>query len=159
MPTPTRLECAAALSDLVLQAARAAIPAHVDSLMPLPDCGPLNRPLMPLLVALLDAAKVTASAINDNAWDSGQPIPAELTLELVGIAASLQQEIASAAHAPTNFTMPYLITYRKNNETVELEWIAPSHYGTEAIRRAFYRQFSGAEIISIKALGEGCLVG
>jgi hypothetical protein len=101
-PTPTRLECAAALSDLVLQAARAAIPAHVDSLMPLPDCGPLNRPLMPLLVALLDAAKVTASAINDNAWDSGQPIPAELTLELVGIAASLQQEIASAAHAPTN---------------------------------------------------------
>jgi hypothetical protein len=55
--------------------------------------------------------------------------------------------------------MPYLITYRKNNETVELEWIAPSHYDSEAIRRAFYRQFSGAEIISIKACGECCVVG
>ena len=101
-PAPTRLECAAALSDLVLKAARAAIPAHVDSLMPLPDCGPLNRPLLPLLVALLDAAQVTAAAIADNAWDSGQPIPAELTQELVSVAVQIQLAVVNAAHAPTN---------------------------------------------------------
>ena len=104
MPTPTHtpLECAAALSDLVLRAARAVIPAHVDSLMPLPDCGPLNRPLLPLLVALLDAAKVTADAINDNAWDSGQPLPAELTQELVSVAKQTRAAIINAAGAPTN---------------------------------------------------------
>lgn len=100
--TPTRLECAAALSDLVLKAARAAIPAHVDSLMQLPDCGPLNQPLLPLLVALLDAAKVTADAVADNAWDSGQPIPAELRQELESLAVQIQLSVVNAAHAPTN---------------------------------------------------------
>ena len=95
-PTPTRLECAAALSDLVLNAARAVIPAHVDSLMPLPDCGPLNRPLMPLLVALLDAAKVTADAVADNAWDGGQPLPAELARELLGLADQIDSAIRVA---------------------------------------------------------------
>ena len=101
--TNTRLECAAALSDLVLNAARAAIPAHVDSLMPLPDCGPLNRPLLPLLVALLDAAKVTATAVADNAWDSGQPIPAELRQELESAAAEIQvamKHLPSFRHGP-----------------------------------------------------------
>ena len=100
-PIPTRLECAAALSDLVLRAARAAIPAHVDSLMPLPDCGPLNRPLLPLLVALLDAAQVTAAAVADNAWDSGQPIPAELRQELESLAVQIQLAVVNAAHAST----------------------------------------------------------
>ena len=100
--TPAPLECAAALSDLVLRAARAAIPAHVDSLMPMPDCGPLNRPLLPLLVALLDAASATADAVTDNAWDSGQPIPAELTQELVSVAVQIQLAVVNAAHAPTN---------------------------------------------------------
>ena len=55
--------------------------------------------------------------------------------------------------------MPYLITYRKNNETITLEWIAPSNWSEAAIREAFERQYSGAEIISIAAIGEGCLVG
>ena len=105
MPTPTHtpLECAAALSDLVLRAARAVIPAHVDSLMPLPDSGPLNRPLMPLLVALLDAAKVTADAVADNAWDSGRPIPAELRQELESAAAEIQvtmKHLPSFRHGP-----------------------------------------------------------
>ena len=100
--THTPLECAAALSDLVLRAARAVIPAHVDSLMPLPDCGPLNQPLLPLLVALLDAAKVTADAVADNAWDSCQPIPAELAEELVGVADQILLAVASASQATTN---------------------------------------------------------
>ena len=48
--------------------------------------------------------------------------------------------------------MTYLITYRKNNETITLEWIAPSNFSQAAIRQAFYCQYSGAEIISIKSL-------
>ena len=58
--------------------------------------------------------------------------------------------------------MPYLITYRKNNEQHQLEWIVPTkptNWSEAAIREAFYRQYSGAEIISIEAIGEGCLVG
>jgi hypothetical protein len=70
--------------------------------MQLPDCGPLNQPLLPLLVALLDAAKVTADAVADNAWDSGQPIPAELRQELESLAVQIQLSVVNAAHAPTN---------------------------------------------------------
>ena len=55
--------------------------------------------------------------------------------------------------------MPYLITYRKSNETIQLPWIVPTGWSEAAIREAFYRQYSGAEIISIEAVGEGCLVG
>ena len=58
--------------------------------------------------------------------------------------------------------MPYLIIYRKNNETIQLEWIVPTKptsWSEAAIREAFERQYSGAEIVSIKAIGEGCLVG
>lgn len=96
MATETPLECAAALSDLVLRAARQAIPANVDSLMQLPDCGPLNQPLVALLVALLDAAKVTASAIADNAWDSGQPIDMALATELVTVADAIRAQVTDA---------------------------------------------------------------
>jgi hypothetical protein len=77
----TPLECDGALSDLILQAARQALPAHVDSL--LPDVGARNQPLMPLLVGLIDAVKVTASAVADNAWDSGQAVPKELAADLL----------------------------------------------------------------------------
>jgi hypothetical protein len=100
-PTPTRLECDGALSDLVLRAARQVISAHADELMQLPNCGPLNQPLLPLLVALLDAAKVTAYAVADNAWDSGQPIPAELRQELESLAVQTQLAVVNAAHAST----------------------------------------------------------
>ena len=55
--------------------------------------------------------------------------------------------------------MLYLIAYRKNNETITLEWIAPSNWSEAAIRQAFCCQYSGAEIISITAIGDGCLVG
>jgi hypothetical protein len=68
----------------VLQAARAAIPADVDKLITLQDCGERNQPLMPLLVGLIDAVKVTANAIADNAWDSGRPMPKELAADLIG---------------------------------------------------------------------------
>lgn len=48
--------------------------------------------------------------------------------------------------------MAYEITYRKNDETIKLEWIAPSIWSPESIRRAFYEQFPQAEIISLEAL-------
>jgi hypothetical protein len=84
MTLPTQhLECPGALSDLILQAARQALPANPQQLIQLPDCGEHNRPLMPLLVGLIDAAKVTASAINDNAWDSGIAVPKSLAVDLI----------------------------------------------------------------------------
>ena len=55
--------------------------------------------------------------------------------------------------------MLYLITYRKNHDAIQLEWIVPSNFSQAAIRQAFYCQYSGAEIISVAAIGEGCLVG
>ena len=82
MSTPP-LSCDGALSDLILQAARQALSANVDLLIVRPDCGERNNPLMPLLVGLIDAAKVTASAIADNAWDTGQSPPPDLIVDLL----------------------------------------------------------------------------
>jgi hypothetical protein len=97
MSTP--LECDGALSDLILQAARQAIPKHVDSLLTLPDCGERNRPLMPLLVGLIDAAKVTAGAINDNAWDSGPAMPTCMAEALLIEVEIIRELITSARDA------------------------------------------------------------
>ena len=82
MASTSALECDGALSDLILQAARAAVPADHQRIVSLPDVGPLNQPLLPLLVGLLDAAAVTAAAINDNAWDSGRPLDRQLSIDL-----------------------------------------------------------------------------
>jgi hypothetical protein len=95
----TPLECDGALSDLILQAARQALPAHVDSLLTLPDVGARNQPLMPLLVGLIDAAKVTASAINDNAWDSGPALPTGMADALLAELEIVRQQIRSAEDA------------------------------------------------------------
>ena len=97
--TQIKLECDGALSDLVLQAARAAIPERVESLITLEDSGHLNRPLMPLLVGLIDAAKTTANAIADNAWDSGRPMPKELAADLIGDLRTAMQSIQQATEA------------------------------------------------------------
>jgi len=49
--------------------------------------------------------------------------------------------------------MAYEITYfDKNDELQTLEWIAPSSWSPESIRRAFYAQFSQAQIISLESL-------
>jgi hypothetical protein len=97
MSTP--LECPGALSDLILQAARQALPTNPQQLIRLPDCGERNRPLMPLLVGLIDAAKVTATAINDNAWDSGQAVPKDLTVDLVAELEAIRLHILAANDA------------------------------------------------------------
>jgi hypothetical protein len=100
MPTPAQpLSCPGALSDLILQAARQALPANPQQLIRLPDCGERNRPLMPLLVGLIDAAKVTASAINDNAWDAGPALPKDMTDALLTELEIVRQLIQSAEEA------------------------------------------------------------
>lgn len=58
--------------------------------------------------------------------------------------------------------MAYIIVYKKRNETIQLEWIVPTkptNWSEAAIKEAFYRQYSGAEIVSIKACRESCFVG
>ena len=102
MASTSALECDGALSDLILQAARAAVPADHQRLVSLPDVGPLNQSLLPLLVGLLDAAAVTAAAINDNAWDSGRPLDRQLSIDLAkqcrGIAGSLESAASTDTH-------------------------------------------------------------
>jgi hypothetical protein len=97
---PKTLECEAALSDLVLQAARAAIPVDHQRLITLPDCGRLNQPLLPLLVALLDATKTVAAAVADNAWDDCRPIDRELSAELAKQAHAVASDIENAVQCP-----------------------------------------------------------
>ena len=48
--------------------------------------------------------------------------------------------------------MPFKITYRKNNETINLEWVVPTGWGMGAIREAFKRQYPQAKIISLEAI-------
>jgi hypothetical protein len=92
-----QLECPAVLSDLILQAARQAIPARVESLVILPDLSERNGPLMPLLVGLLDAVQTTAKAIADNAWDEGQRLDDQLAYDLAGQCRAIAQDIENAA--------------------------------------------------------------
>lgn len=48
--------------------------------------------------------------------------------------------------------MAYSITYRKNNEQINIEWIVPTGWGETAIRESFELQFPQAEIISLEAI-------
>jgi len=82
MPIHNHIECDGALSDLILQAARQAIPSDVEQLITLPDSGRRNKPLMPLLVGLVEALRVTAQAVADNALDERYPVDTRLVVEL-----------------------------------------------------------------------------
>ena len=99
MPSP--LECDTVVCDLVLQAAWDAIPENVHELLPLPDCGELNRPLLPLLVAMLDGIESTAWAVADNAWDSCEPLDHGLAQTLISQLDQIQLFVANATQAPT----------------------------------------------------------
>lgn len=102
------IECEGALSNLVLQAARAAIPAQPDRLLQLPDCGPQNQPLLLLLVGLIDATKVVAAAIADNAWDNCRPIDSDLAVELAANATAIANDLRNATACPdaAGWSMP-----------------------------------------------------
>ena len=47
--------------------------------------------------------------------------------------------------------MAFSITYRKNNEQINIEWIVPSGWSTAEIRQSFERQYPEAQIISLEA--------
>jgi hypothetical protein len=48
--------------------------------------------------------------------------------------------------------MAYSITYRKNNETINIEWIVPTGWTTGQSARSFKQQYPQAEIISLEAV-------
>lgn len=98
------LECDAALSDAVLQAARAALPtdpvdrfAHAAAIRKL---GPKNALLFCLLGALLDAAEAVANAMADNAFDDSRPVDRRLAEELANQSYRVGVTALTAGDAP-----------------------------------------------------------
>ena len=94
------IECDGALSDLILQAARAAIPGYASRLITLPDSGIRNQPILPLLVGLLDATQQVARAVADNAWDESLPLDRELMTDLARQARAIGAAIETASTCP-----------------------------------------------------------
>lgn len=95
----TAIECEAALSDQVLQAARSAIPADWHKLITLPPTSQRNAPVLALLAALLDSTQAVATALADNAWDETAPIDPQLAAELKQQAQLIGTQILSASEA------------------------------------------------------------
>lgn len=99
------LECEAVLSDLVLQAARSAMPKEAGrwfaDTRSFNRAGPRNEPLLPLLIALLDAAKTVAAAVVDNAWDDCRPVDRALVADLMALNQSVADDLITASSAPT----------------------------------------------------------
>ena len=104
MPIHNHIECDGALSDLILQAARQAIPGDVDRLITLPDSGRRNNPILPLLVGLIDATQQVAQAVADNAWDESLPLDRELMSDLARQSRGIAASIESASACPDSST-------------------------------------------------------
>jgi hypothetical protein len=102
MPT---LECSGAVSNLILQAARTAIPAHVERRA---DAGERNAPLIPLLEGLLDALQSVAGAVADNAFDTAQPLPKGLAADLAAQARKIATDLDQAGrdHHTSDWSLP-----------------------------------------------------
>jgi hypothetical protein len=101
--TINELQCDGAISDQILTAARDSMPADPGrwfadrkAIEALPE---KQRPLLPLLLGLLDATESTARAINDNAWDDLAPLDRSL---IKGITEQLQtiKEVIEGANDP-----------------------------------------------------------
>lgn len=109
---PSTISCDAAMSDAVLQAARAAMPADPARQFADPSvitCLPAKQqPLLPLVMALLDSLEAVTKAIDDNAWDDGHPIDRGMAEDLANqsyrIAAALTN--ASQAHDVRGWNLP-----------------------------------------------------
>ena len=109
------LTCDAAMSNDVLQASRAAIATHIANadrqwaperwINDLPE---KQRPLVPLLMALLDSAESVAKAIGDNAFDDSRPLDKRLAAELDRQARNIADAITGATHAPdaSDYSLP-----------------------------------------------------
>ena len=107
MTTPT---CEASISTDVLEAARLVVAAHADCWQPaaIRNLSDKQRPLVLLLMALIDSAEAVARAIDDNAWDDGNPIDRVMTEGLASQAYRIGAVItnASGAHDTSNWTLP-----------------------------------------------------
>jgi len=90
--------CDAAISDLVLTAARAAIPPNAENYHL--NAGIKNNPQLILLVALLDASKAVAAAVADNAWDDCRPVPDDVTDLLVQMTRHILSDVEAASQCP-----------------------------------------------------------
>ena len=104
MGIQNHIECDGALSDLILQAARQAIPGDVDRLITLPDSGRRNNPILPLLVGLIDATQQVAQAVADNAWDESLPLDRELMSDLARQSRAIATAIETASACPDSST-------------------------------------------------------
>lgn len=98
------IECSAALSDRVLQAARKALsPDAIEGFYVPPAIQALpakQQPLVPLLMALIDSAKAIAKAIADNAWDDSMPLPQSLADEMAQQCRDIACDITNATECP-----------------------------------------------------------
>lgn len=113
MTTPT---CEAAISADVLEAARVAADKHIAhfSRRWAPEAASMSRlsekqrPLVPLLMALLDAAEAVARAVEDNAWDDGAPVDRAMAEGLANQAYRLGAVVtnASSAHDANSWSLP-----------------------------------------------------
>ena len=105
IPQPQPLTCDGALSDAALQGARAAIDRLGDPYkwIMMPDPGPtsLNRPVLPLLMALLDSTEAVANALAENAWDSFEPLDKDLAAGLIKQCDQIIRQLETATHATT----------------------------------------------------------
>jgi len=106
------LQCDAALSNAVLQAARATIAADWHQLnrcwIQLPPISERNRHLIPLLAGLLDATQTVAAAVADNAWDESHPIDKQLARDYAKQARRISNDLINATHCPDarNWSLP-----------------------------------------------------
>jgi hypothetical protein len=93
----------AAISDAALQGARAAVDRLGDPykwiLMSDPGPQSLNRPVLPLLMALLDGVESVANALAENAWDSFEPVDKDRAAGLIKQCEQIIAQIDCATHA------------------------------------------------------------
>lgn len=104
------MQCEEVLSDVILQAARNALPADPCSYMgdkkhQFNAAGIKNKHLLVLLCGLLDATKAVASAVADNAWDDMQPVPATLASEMRNTADEIRKIISNTSPAGWSMSM------------------------------------------------------
>ena len=93
----------AALDNAVLEAARAVVSATPDhyARQTWANASARNRPQLVLLDQLIGAVEPVAAAIEDNAWDERQPIPADQAKRLAESLNSMADAITRAAMAPS----------------------------------------------------------
>ena len=111
---PPAIACEGALSDAILQAARALVDcaiANGHAYAPgegWSNCGVKNPPLLTLLDMLISAAEPVANAIADNTWDDQLPIPTDGAKTLAQQLHRIADTITAAASAPdaTGWSLP-----------------------------------------------------